>query len=158
VNACAKFAHALAALTLLAPPAEAKHPKPKPAKVLVKNPKKALAIEMESVDLETGHAIVLVSGVKRGPEARLFVFTDDRDHRFIALGSRCQPADDRIRCTLDLPKGYLAYKVVQMALTVGKREIVAPPGNVLSKFAAAGAPSPPPALLDTPRTPPDAGH
>jgi hypothetical protein len=158
VKGCAKFAHVLAALTLATPPAQAKHPKAKSAKILVKKPKKALAVEIESVDLETGHAIVLVSGVKRGPEARLFVFTDDRDHHFIALDSRCEPADDRIRCTLDLPKGYLAYKVVQMVLTVGKREVVAPPGNVLARFEAARAPSPTPALLDTPRTPPDAGH
>ncbi len=102
------------------------------------------SLALESVDRETGRVEVLVGGLGRAPAARLFVFHDDRERKFIATGARCapSPADGgRLRCTLELPRPYAAATVTALTLQLGSREVAAPPDDVIAKFAAAPLPS-----------------
>jgi hypothetical protein len=104
-----------------------------------------LTLTLESVGQQGLKAIVLISGVTRAPESRLFNFhTAPPDERhFIALDARCEAADQNLRCTLKLPRPYLKGHVVGMTVHLRGREIEADPRVVEALFAAARAPVPP---------------
>ncbi|MSP60612.1 MAG: hypothetical protein EXR72_09785 [Myxococcales bacterium] len=142
----------LALAALIASPASGKKKKKRrapPQKALVK-PQGSPALILESLDLATAQAVVLVAGVAHAPDARLFTFHDQRDRHFIALAARCEPAGRAIRCVLDLPKPYLAAPLQGFTLKLRRGEIVAPPDQVASLFAAAQQ-----AAATAPPRPPD---
>ena len=125
-----------------------------------KHPRKLLSkaqgpirLELEAVDLAAGKATVLITGIAREPEARLFVLHDDRERHFIAVGASCQPAKtlktvdnspgEAIRCQLDLPRFYLGKgRILGLTVHLRGREIEANAKDVQEKFAAVRAAPP----------------
>jgi len=112
--------------------------KPPKAPVKAKAPP---SLTLESVDREAGRVEVLVGGVGRAPDARLFVFHDDRDRHVIAVSAHCVPAAEKLRCTLELPRPYSSATIVNLTVDLHGREIAAPQPDVIAKFAAAPLPS-----------------
>jgi hypothetical protein len=144
-----------------------------PGKVLLKKTTSA-SLSIEKVDRELGRVEVLVGGAARAPEARLFVFHDDRDRHFISLNVHCEAANDddgkplgKLRCNLDLPRAYAKANVQSLTVTLHGRDIAAPADEVKQKFADSPMPSqippqptiqaPATASHPTPAAPPDGG-
>ncbi len=131
-----------------------------PGKVLLKKTS-GPSLSIEKVDRELGRVEVLVGGAARAPEARTFVFHDDRDRHFISLNVHCEAANDddgkplgKLRCNLDLPRAYAKATVLSMTVTLHGRDIAAPADEVKQKFADAPMPSqiPPQPTIQAPAT------
>ena len=84
-----------------------------------------VACNLLSVDLDEAKAEVLISGVVHEPEARLFVFHDNRDRHYIALDAHCEKTpDNKMKCALELPRPYLRAKVTGITFQVRQNKEV----------------------------------
>lgn len=116
-----------------------RHRKP-PAKKVLETASGPLTLRLETVDIDSARAVVLVTGVAREPEARLFTLHDDKDRHFIALDAKCEAAGpSTMRCTLGLPRPYLRGRIVAMTVHLKNREVEAPAAEVDQIFTAARA-------------------
>lgn len=54
-----------------------------------REPKSPPSLALEQLDLPAARAVVIVGGATKAPDARLFVFHDDRERHFVALYAAC---------------------------------------------------------------------
>ncbi len=135
---------------LLVPQLSTGRPKKRHAKIKPV-PAAALTLKLESVNLPQARAQVLITGLRRAPEPRYFVFRDERARRFIALDLHCEPVGRALRCTLDLPRPYLRAKIVALTLEMGHRSVAA--DDVARFFGPASSDQLPAATTDHPELP-----
>jgi hypothetical protein len=130
---------ALVGLALCAAPAGAtkhNHSTPRPKKLLgkVSSPPSLL---VWSVDLAAARVTVVVGGVDRPPDSRLFVFHDDRERNFIALDAHCKAGLHKVVCDLDYPRPYLGANVQSLTAKLHGRQVEALPAELAAAFEAA---------------------
>lgn len=144
---------ALALLALAAATASATkhhHATPRPKKLLGKV-SSAPALLVWSADLAASRVTVVLGGVDRPPEARLFVFHDDRDRNFIALDAHCKAGLKKVVCDLDYPRPYLGAKVLTLTAKLHGRQVAANEAELAAVFdAAREAPGDDPAVNPAP--------
>lgn len=123
-----------------------------------------LHLEVKGIDLQTGAAVVLVTGPARPPEARHFVFTDDRQRRFLPSQGECQPlpageggaatpakVGGPWRCRLAIARIYQRAALVGVTVSLRERTASAATDRVRSLWAEARARTPLPASAERPR-------
>lgn len=123
-----------------------------------------LHLEVKGIDLQTGAAVVLVTGPARPPEARHFVFTDDRQRRFLPSQGECQPlppgeggaaAPAKVggpwRCRLAIARIYQRAALVGVTVSLRERTASAAADRVRSLWAEARARTPLPVSAERPR-------
>lgn len=140
---------------LVGGPALAKAKAKARAKVTMeREPASPPSVLLESIDLGAGKAVVRVGGASQAPEARHFVFHDQRERHFVALLAACdelvasalheaesgQPIatfDPVFRCTLDLPRPYLKARLLGLTVRLRGRDVAADEHDVEALLSAA---------------------